>query len=251
MKIKNIEIGMGMPKICVSIVGKTIAEIKQQVMQIQGLPFDMVEWRMDYVECLLDEAFIHEVVAYFAESLIQYPILATFRTQAEGGKKRLSYHEYTLLYETIIRANQGVLDLIDIEYQFGKKLLPKFLKLAHQHHMFVVLSLHDFVGTPALETVVEQLVEMQDTQADIVKVAYMALSEKDVKWLQEAMQMIQKKVAFVAISMGAFGQKSRTQGELYGNAMTFASIQKNGAEGQLNVQNVYDMQQIVHRQKAK
>ena len=42
--VRNVEIGAGMPKICVPIVGETREEILSQARAIRALPADLVEW---------------------------------------------------------------------------------------------------------------------------------------------------------------------------------------------------------------
>ena len=47
--VRNVEIGAGMPKICVPIVGENRESILEQARTIKTLPADLVEWRVDYL----------------------------------------------------------------------------------------------------------------------------------------------------------------------------------------------------------
>ncbi len=54
VKVRNIEIGAGIPKICVPIVGVTREEILQQRKDIKSTKADVVEWRVDWYEDIFD-----------------------------------------------------------------------------------------------------------------------------------------------------------------------------------------------------
>ena len=46
VKVRNITIGEGRPKICVPIVGKTREEILKEASTFSALPVDVAEWRV-------------------------------------------------------------------------------------------------------------------------------------------------------------------------------------------------------------
>ena len=46
--LRNVEVGAGIPKIVVPIVGGTKEEILSQAVQLAGQPIDVVEWRADF-----------------------------------------------------------------------------------------------------------------------------------------------------------------------------------------------------------
>ena len=50
VKVRNIEIGAGIPKICVPIVGVTREEILAAAENIKSTKADVVEWRVDWYE---------------------------------------------------------------------------------------------------------------------------------------------------------------------------------------------------------
>ena len=50
VKIRNIEIGSGLPKICVPIIGATKEDILVEAENIGSLPVDIAEWRVDWFE---------------------------------------------------------------------------------------------------------------------------------------------------------------------------------------------------------
>ena len=52
VKIKNVTIGEGLPKICVSMVGETISELVEEAEILKEFDLDVVEWRVDFLMML-------------------------------------------------------------------------------------------------------------------------------------------------------------------------------------------------------
>ena len=89
VKVRNIEIGAGIPKICVPIVGVTREEILAAAETIKSTKADVVEWRVDWYEDIFDFAKTEETMKALREVLGETPILFTFRTSKEGGEKSI------------------------------------------------------------------------------------------------------------------------------------------------------------------
>ena len=79
VKVKNVELGVGMPKICVSITGKNETEILTQAKEIKQNPVDIVEWRVDFFEDVLHTESVIDTLKKLASLLAECPILFTFR----------------------------------------------------------------------------------------------------------------------------------------------------------------------------
>ena len=54
VKVRNVEIGTGLPKICVPIVGVTKEAILDAARIIKTTAADVVEWRVDWYEDIFD-----------------------------------------------------------------------------------------------------------------------------------------------------------------------------------------------------
>lgn len=63
VKVRNIEIGAGIPKICVPIVGVTREEILAAAENIKSTKADVVEWRVDWYEDIFDFAKTEETLS--------------------------------------------------------------------------------------------------------------------------------------------------------------------------------------------
>ena len=85
VKLRNIVIGEGMPKICVPIVGASREEILDEARAVIELPADIVEWRIDHYEDVFDRGRFAETLGELRAVLGDMPLLVTFRSLAEGG----------------------------------------------------------------------------------------------------------------------------------------------------------------------
>ena len=94
VKIREITIGTGRPKICVPIVGKTEEEILQEARKIPQSTADLAEWRADWYEETDDWGKAESVLQQLREILGEIPLLFTFRSAAEGGEREISAEAY-------------------------------------------------------------------------------------------------------------------------------------------------------------
>lgn len=75
VKVRNVEIGVGIPKICVPIVGVTREEILAAAKNIKSTKADVVEWRVDWYEDIFDFAKTEATMQALREVLDEMPIL--------------------------------------------------------------------------------------------------------------------------------------------------------------------------------
>lgn len=234
IKIKNIDIGVGLPKICVPIVGKTKEEILSQAFVIRKENPDIVEFRVDWFEELNDTNAVLNVLTELHEILFEYPILFTCRTRKEGGEIEIKNEDYIAL--NLMAAQSGYIDLVDVElFTNGIKPLLKELK---KENVYIVVSNHDFTKTPKKEEMLERLQKMDQLGADILKIAVMPQNKKDVLTLLEVtneMKELYTKKPIITMSMEKSGVISRITGEIFGSDVTFASVLKASAPGQIYI----------------
>ena len=121
--VRNIKIGEGAPKICVPIVSTTKEEIISEAKALKAMPVDIVEWRVDCFEGVLEIEKVKEALEELREVLRDIPILFTFRTSKEGGEKAIELDKYTELNEAV--AATGLADLIDAETKEQQKYALK------------------------------------------------------------------------------------------------------------------------------
>ena len=87
VKVRNIILGEGMPKICVPITGRTKEEISLRLEEALGTEADLLEWRADWYEQALERERLLEMLDFLRAALGERPLLVTFRTREEGGEQ--------------------------------------------------------------------------------------------------------------------------------------------------------------------
>ena len=248
VKVRNIEIGAGIPKICVPIVGVTREEILAAAENIKSTKADVVEWRVDWYEDIFDFAKTEATMQALREALGEMPILFTFRTSKEGGEKAIETETYVELNQNA--AKTGLIDLVDVEAFTGDEAVKSVVETAHENGVKVIASNHDFHKTPAKEEIVSRLRKMQDLGADIPKIAVMPQNKKDVLTLLAATEEMASEYAdrpIITMSMSETGVISRLSGEVFGSALTFGAVGKVSAPGQMGIEDLTTVLGLLHK----
>ena len=248
VKVRNIEIGAGIPKICVPIVGVTREEILAAAENIKPTKADVVEWRVDWYEDIFDFTKTEATMQALREVLGEMPILFTFRTSKEGGEKAIETEAYVELNQNA--AKTGLVDLVDVEAFTGDDVVKAVVETAHANGVKVIASNHDFHKTPAKEEIVSRLRKMQDLGADIPKIAVMPQNKKDVLTLLAATEEMAREYAdrpIITMSMSGTGVISRLCGEVFGSALTFGAVGKVSAPGQMGIEDLTTVLGLLHK----
>lgn len=248
VRVRNIVIGEGTPKICVPIVGKTSEEIVNEAASFADLDLDLVEWRVDWFEGIEDTDAVIEVAKQLGETLgADVPVLCTIRTAGEGGEAAIDVEHYCALNRALI--SSGAVDLVDVELLLGDDVMTDLVAHAHEHGVAIVASNHDFDATPTREEMIARLKHMQDLGADILKIAVMPNSHRDVVELLAATEEMANDHAtqpIVTMSMSGKGAISRMCGEVFGSAITFGCASKASAPGQIDVNDLRTLLTLIH-----
>lgn len=248
VQIRNLTIGCGRPKICVPIVERTEEEILSFAEKITQSKADMVEWRADWYESVMEPDKVYEVLVDLRKILKDMPLLFTFRTLQEGGERAIGQSEYRELNYSVCKS--GMTDLVDIEFSFGKEIVKEILKTAHECKLYGVVSSHDFEKTPSEKELIFRLDSMQELGADIAKIAVMPEKKKDVLTLLSATEEVTTKgieIPIITISMGRYGSISRISGEIFGSSVTFGTVEKSSAPGQYDAGKLYEILETIHQ----
>lgn len=249
--VRNMKIGEGIPKICVPIVGKTEKEIFDVAKAVRNLPVDIVEWRADWFEDVFENSKVEQILIGLRNILEEIPLLFTFRTAEEGGEKKIEDERYLSLNKYVVDSQYA--DLLDVEIYSKGKVATELIAYAHQKDVKVIASNHDFAKTPERSEIVARFEKMQELGADILKIAVMPNSEQDVQTLLLATQEMAKKSKqpLVTMSMSEMGMISRISGEKYGSAMTFGSVGKASAPGQIPAEELKRVLEQFHQSWIK
>jgi 3-dehydroquinate dehydratase-1 len=259
VKVRNVVIGEGLPKICVPITGRCEEDILAETRAVLDVPADIAEWRADWYEkaCEGDErtcglngtSEIAGILGKIREILGDMPLLMTFRTAREGGEQEADADTYQKICIDAIRS--GYIDLIDVELSCGEKTAGRIIEEAGAAGVRVVASSHDFDRTPDKSEMTGRLFRMKDLRADILKLAVMPQSRSDVAALLEVAADAAERTGkpVIAISMGQLGVISRVACEAFGSSATFAAASRASAPGQIGAAELKEIHIRLHEIK--
>ncbi|KPI52803.1 3-dehydroquinate dehydratase [Clostridioides difficile] len=248
VKVKNINIGEGVPKICVPIIGKNKEDIIKEVKELKEECLDIIEWRIDFFENVENIQEVKNTLYELKSYISNIPLLFTFRSIVEGGEKLISKDYYITLNKEI--SNTGLIDLLDVELFIGDEIVEEVVNFAHKKGVKVIISNHDFNKTPKKEEIISRLCRMQELGADLPKIAVMPQNEKDVLVLLEAtneMFRIYADRPIVTMSMSGVGVISRLCGEIFGSALTFGAAKNVSAPGQISFKELNSVLNLLHK----
>lgn len=241
MKIKKLNFNDGRTKICVPILAKNRRELSD-FLKGPLHEADLLEWRLDYFLPFFENNFNQSAIHILkdANDLISskypdMPLLLSLRSKKEGGLYSGDKESYLGIIKDLALLLKP--DILDLQYSFieGEDEIISKIK---ETGTLLLISYHDFEKTPSADFIVNILETMWKLGADIAKLALMAHSAEDVIRLIDASLSCKKQNKdrlMATMSMGIEGSPSRLSGRLTGSCMTFASLGKESAPGQISL----------------
>jgi 3-dehydroquinate dehydratase I len=248
VRVKNVTIGEGTPKICVPMVGETVDQLVEEAKFLRTIDLDVIEWRVDFFNDVAHVSKVIEVLSEIRSIIPEIPLVFTFRTAKEGGERQVRPEAYKALYTEVMETR--MVDMIDLELFTLENDLKVLIEIAHSHHIFVILSNHDFLKTPSKEEIISRLRKAQEMGGDLPKIAVMPNHPRDVLTLLEATMEMNENYAdrpIITMSMAGEGMVSRIAGEVFGSALTFGAAKKTSAPGQLPVSQLRELLALMHK----
>jgi len=163
-------------------------------------------------------------------------VIATNRLESEGGRWRGSETERRRVLEEALALGADCLDLeLAADATWRRELASR------KGSTRIILSWHDFSGTPESSRLEDLLQEMLAAEADILKIVTQALEPADnlrVLSLIPSARAAGKEI--IAFCMGPLGKWSRVVAPYLGSFLTFAPFSKKGASapGQVTVNEI-------------
>lgn len=253
--------------IAVPVTGETADEVRAQWDQASRQGADLVEWRLDYFQGEPAE------IAALGEEMREahhLPVLATWRTDREGGRLETGgmvtrpspsqLFEGTQLYADAVLDTARWADAVDVEldiaaaWPMGDLIAAvngtgiwaqrtPYRENSAPSGPVVVVSHHEFQVPPTNSAqIITYLQKMANTDADVLKIAWIVETESELQAVLDAGQWAQENLPnpCVLIAMGPAGTASRVGEPGARSAFTFAVASRASAPGQPSVQQVRD-----------
>lgn len=110
------------------------------------------------------------------------------------------------------------------------------------------MSNHDFQATPPEDELITRMHLMQTVGGDVLKIAVMPASSKDVLTLLSSTDKMAAETdkPLVTMAMGKLGVISRIAGEVFNSSLTFGTVGKGSAPGQIEIDRLKQCLEIIH-----
>lgn len=219
MRIGKVELN----KSIVASIGKAPVE---SAIKAKKLGADILELRIDLLDVETNKT-LQKL------KKLGLPLIITNRMKQEGGAWEGSEDERIQKLLSLL----PFADAVDIELCAEKR--DDVVKKAKSTEKKVIISTHDFQKTPGYDVMMGIINESFEAGADIAKLAVMPGSLEDVLRLLEI--TLHSKRAVCTIAMGNIGRHSRVIAPVYGSVMTYGYADKPTAPGQLKVDELKSM----------
>jgi 3-dehydroquinate dehydratase-1 len=192
---------------------------------------------LDIAEIRVDK--FSQVGARYVRSVLprfrHLPTIATVRAQREGGSWEGTEADRLSLYLDILPD----VDAVDVELA-ASEVLPVVANAVRSSQKLLIVSYHDFVGTPDTARLGQIANDAVAAGADIVKIAALPANRADLHALA-AFCCNHADKHLIVIGMGGCGLPTRLLWPALGSLVTFASIGEPMAPGQLPFEEMFGL----------
>ncbi|MDR3298557.1 MAG: type I 3-dehydroquinate dehydratase [Candidatus Accumulibacter sp.] len=228
-----------LPVIITPLVGKTRAEVLEEVTDIVPKKPDLLEWRIDFFQAIGDISDVIDTALAIRRAAGGVPVLLTRRNVTEGGQPlNIGEPAVAAMYKAACEAR--CVELIDYELSNTPEDIKALRAVSKANAIGMIMSYHNFQMTPDAATLDSKFAAASGLGADVGKVAVMPIHERDVLELLAATSRAREAVAIplIGLSMGGLGSLSRVMGWIYGSAATFAVGKNGSAPGQIAIEDL-------------
>jgi 3-dehydroquinate dehydratase-1 len=160
--------------------------------------------------------------------------IVTVRSPHEGGVKALSDEDRLASYLALLPSAAA----IDLEVSSVEKMGP-LVEAVRRERKLLILSFHDFEGTPPLVDLGDVCRRMRDLGADISKIASKTETLAEVSRLLTLLEQSSQPLA--VMGMGALGRASRLLFAKAGSALNYGWLDKPQVPGQWSAEEFVEL----------
>ncbi len=187
---------------------------------------DILELRIDMFD-IKEMENIEEIIS--RAKTLDKPLLATIRSEREGGKR---FIDDDTRYE-LFKKSIPFVDIIDIEIS-SEALFERLRPLIAEENRLLIGSYHNFNETPEDPVIEEIFLRAKKKGSDIVKIAVTANDREDLIRMA-SFTIRHRNDNIITISMGEPGKASRLLFPVLGSMITYAALTDSSAPGQFSV----------------
>jgi 3-dehydroquinate dehydratase type I len=216
-------------KVCIPIIETTIKNALQAIKKANRVA-DLIELRVDFLKK-------PELTPLLKEK--QRPFIITLRRKEEGGRYRGDEKGRMGVFNKAIDLGT---EYVDVEMKSDRSLLQNLIE--NKNGTKVILSFHDFRGTPSPTELKGLFDRMMQWGADVIKVVTFARSwEDNLTVLSLVPYASARRQKIVTFCMGEKGKMSRVFSPMMGAAWTYAALseKQTSAPGQLTVEEIKEI----------
>ena len=212
------------PRICVSIIPKTVEEAQQLIDKAEEASADLIEVRLDTFR---EFEHLAEVA-----SLGKTPKIATLKPLDQGGKFTGTEIQQR---QILVNAAKSGFAYVDIDLEATNP--RKFATEARERGAKIIISSHNFKTTPESAELIRILDDEIGYGADVCKIVTTANHIEDNLTLLNFLSANSNKARVVCFGMGEKGKLSRLLSPVFGGYFTFASLERGAetASGQMTI----------------
>jgi 3-dehydroquinate dehydratase-1 len=226
-------------KLCVSVplIDEELDNIEIIIDSLKKENFSFMEFRFDYLKEYENLDRILGII-----SKIKNQSIYTLRPTNEGGQFPGDESERVSLLKKLAVAEPMLLDL---EYN-SISTNDELADFIDHNNVRILMSWHDFTGTPSKEFMVD-LIDNMRVFSNYIKIVTTAKSIDDSINILGLYKLIDSGINLVAFSMGELGIISRVLCSIVGNSpFTYATIEKPVAPGQLTINQMKSIYSLFH-----
>lgn len=223
--------------ICIPIAAARTAEAIEKMERAQPLA-DLVELRIDRMQELDLERLI---------AARRVPVIVTNRSREEGGGYAGTEWERVALLVEAVRLGA---DYVDIEESTDPALKAQVSSALSGGTTRLIVSWHDFSGTPPAEFLAARLAACMADKPAIVKIVTHASTAADcLRLLSLIPEALRQGQPIAAFCMGRRGKISRIMAPLLGSVISYASLdpEEASAPGQFTIEEMQTINRIMGR----
>jgi 3-dehydroquinate dehydratase type I len=210
------------PRICVSILPKTVPEALRLIEKAEVAHADFIEVRLDRLkDCLENHRGLADLAAHG-----KTPKIATDKASRTETEQR----------QMLLNAAKSGFEYVDVELSMPQ--LEDLVKELKALGTKPIASFHKFDGSLSISELNSILEREISSGAEVCKIVTTAKQMEDNLATLNFTSAASSKTKVVCFCMGEFGKVSRLLSPLFGGFFTFASLERGSetASGQMTIQ---------------